>query len=273
MEDIYNPKPRRGLGRLLVNCLSFVFVLASLISASGIAAVFANPGLIEVIDPFLPGPDLEAAPTVPPTLGFPTSTNTPEIQLPPTWTPTATVTSTPSPTASPTPEPTATDTPVPAACPPPGAAGARHARPRHANGGGDDRGAVRRAAGKQRAGGEFRQRLGLCLAGCRRTGLRQESQPAGGHHGSRRRAARRRTGQSGLGHREQPAHRSGRLHDQPIRPPDRIERNDVDPAQGHGPAETVRPGLLQHVGGLRREPGLHQLERASLTILRIDENP
>jgi hypothetical protein len=114
MEDIYNPKPRRGLGRLLVNCLSFVFVLASLISASGIAAVFANPGLIEVIDPFLPGPDLEAAPTVPPTLGFPTSTNTPEIQLPPTWTPTPTVTSTPSPTASPTPEPTATDTPVPA---------------------------------------------------------------------------------------------------------------------------------------------------------------
>jgi len=114
MEDIYNPKPRRGLGRLLVNCLSFVFVLASLISASGIAAVFANPGLIEVIDPFLPGPDLEAAPTIPPTLGFPTSTNTPEIQLPPTWTPTATVTSTPSPTSSPTPEPTATDTPVPA---------------------------------------------------------------------------------------------------------------------------------------------------------------
>ena len=114
MEDIYNPKARRGLGRLLVNCLSFVFVLASLISASGIAAVFANPGLIEVIDPFLPGPDLEAAPTIPPTLGFPTSTNTPEIQLPPTWTPTATVTSTPSPTASPTPEPTATDTPVPA---------------------------------------------------------------------------------------------------------------------------------------------------------------
>ena len=114
MEDIYNPKARRGLGRLLVNCLSFVFVLASLISASGIAAVFANPGLIEVIDPFLPGPDLEAAPTVPPTLGFPTATNTPEIQLPPTWTPTATVTSTSSPTASATPEPTATDTPVPA---------------------------------------------------------------------------------------------------------------------------------------------------------------
>ena len=114
MEDIYNPKPRRGIGGLFLNCLSFIFVLATLISASGIAAVFANPGLIEVIDPFLPGPDLEAAPTIPPTLGFPTTTNTPEIQLPPTWTPTATVTSTPLPTDSPTPEPTATDTPIPA---------------------------------------------------------------------------------------------------------------------------------------------------------------
>jgi hypothetical protein len=113
MEDIYNPKPRRGIGGLILNCLSFVFVLATLISASGIAAVFANPGLIEVVDPFIPGPDLEAAPTIPPTLGFPTATHTPEIQLPPTWTPTFTVTSTSSPTASPTPEPTATDTPVP----------------------------------------------------------------------------------------------------------------------------------------------------------------
>jgi len=99
---------------MLLNCLSFVFVLAALVSASGIAAVFANPALIEVIDPFIPGPDLEAAPTIPPTLGFPTATNTPEIQLPPTWTPTATITSTSSPTASATPEPTATETPIPA---------------------------------------------------------------------------------------------------------------------------------------------------------------
>jgi hypothetical protein len=113
MEDIYNPKPRRGIVGLFLNCLSFVFVLATLISASGIAAVFANPALIEVVDPFLPGPDLEAAPTIPPTLGFPTATNTPEIQLPPTWTPTVTETSTASATASATPEPTATDTPVP----------------------------------------------------------------------------------------------------------------------------------------------------------------
>lgn len=114
MDDIYNPKPRRGLAGLLLNCFSFVFVLGALISASGIAAVFANPGLIEVVDPYIPGPDLEAAPTLPPTLGFPTETNTPEIQLPPTWTQTPTVTSTPTETSTPTPEPTATETPVPA---------------------------------------------------------------------------------------------------------------------------------------------------------------
>jgi hypothetical protein len=115
MQDIYNPKPGRGLGGLVLNILSFFFVLASIISASGIAAVFANPALIEAIDPFLPGPDLEAAPTYPPTLGFPTITNTPEIQLPPTWTPTPTETgtSTPTPTDTATPEPTATETPMP----------------------------------------------------------------------------------------------------------------------------------------------------------------
>ncbi len=120
MEDIYNPKPRRGIGGLFLNCLSFVFVLATLVSASGIAAVFANPALIEVVDPYLPGPDLEPAPTIPPTLGFPTVTNTPKIQLPPTWTPTATEISTSTPTASTTPEPTATETPVPVT-PTPGA--------------------------------------------------------------------------------------------------------------------------------------------------------
>ena len=115
MGDIYNPKRSRGIGGLLVNCLTFAFVLATLVAVSGFAAVFANPGLVEAIDPMLPGPDLEPAPTVPPTLGFPTVTNTPEIQLPPTWTqtPTDVPTSTSTPTASSTPEPTATDTPVP----------------------------------------------------------------------------------------------------------------------------------------------------------------
>ncbi|HMK09011.1 MAG TPA: hypothetical protein VK449_08290 [Anaerolineales bacterium] len=114
MDDIYNPKQRRGLGGLLVNCLSIAFVLGALIAASGFAAVFANPGLIKAVNPFIPGLNLGAAPTVPPTLGFPTVTNTPEIQLPPTWTPTSTETPTETPTSSPTLEPTATETPVPA---------------------------------------------------------------------------------------------------------------------------------------------------------------
>jgi hypothetical protein len=98
---------------LFLNCLTFVFVLASLVSASGMAAIFSNPALIEVVDPFLPGPELEPAPTIPPTLGYPTITNTPEIQLPPTWTPTSTDTPTSTPTDTPTPEPTATETPTP----------------------------------------------------------------------------------------------------------------------------------------------------------------
>jgi hypothetical protein len=98
---------------LLLNCVTFVFVLGSIISASGFAAIFANPALVEVVDPFLPGPELDPAPTIPPTLGFPTITNTPEIQLPPTWTPTSTEPPTSTPTDTPTPEPTATETPAP----------------------------------------------------------------------------------------------------------------------------------------------------------------
>jgi len=42
MEDIYHPKPRRGLAGMLLNCLSFVFVLAALVSASGIAVSFES---------------------------------------------------------------------------------------------------------------------------------------------------------------------------------------------------------------------------------------
>lgn len=113
MQDIYNPRPRRGLAGLLANCLTFVFALASLVGASGVAAVFANPDLIEIVDPYLPGVDLEPGPTLPPTLGYPTVTNTPEIYLPPTWTPTISPTPSETPTETPTPEPTATETPVP----------------------------------------------------------------------------------------------------------------------------------------------------------------
>lgn len=112
MQDIYDPKPRRGIGGLFLNCLSFVFVLASLVGAGGFAAIFANPNLIEVVDPFLPV-NFEPGPTLEPTLGFPTITNTPEIYLPPTWTATVTDTPTATPTDTATPEPTATETPTP----------------------------------------------------------------------------------------------------------------------------------------------------------------
>ena len=113
MDDIYSPRPRRGIVGLVLNCLTLVFLLATLVAASGVAAVFANPGLIEVVDPFLPGPDLGPAPTIPPTLGFPTITNTPEIQLGPTWTPTISGTPTEIPTETPSPVPTAVDTETP----------------------------------------------------------------------------------------------------------------------------------------------------------------
>lgn len=112
MQDIYDPKPRRGIAGLFLNCLTFAFVMASLVGASGFAAVFANPALIEVVDPYIPVA-LEPGPTLEPTLGFPTVTNTPEIYLPPTWTPTLSETPTSTPTETPTPEPTATETPTP----------------------------------------------------------------------------------------------------------------------------------------------------------------
>ena len=112
MDDIYNPR-RRSIGGMVLNCLTFAFVLATLIAASGFAAVFSSPGLIEIIDPFLPWPDLGAAPTIPPTLGFPTVTSTPEIMLGPTWTPTISETPSQVPTQTLSPEPTATDTPRP----------------------------------------------------------------------------------------------------------------------------------------------------------------
>jgi hypothetical protein len=113
MDDIYNPKPSRNIGRLVLNCLTIGVLLATLLAAGTIAAVFASPGMIEVVDPFLPGPDLGAAPTIPPTLGFPTITNTPEISLGPTWTPTISPMPSEVPTETPTPEPTATDTQTP----------------------------------------------------------------------------------------------------------------------------------------------------------------
>jgi predicted heme/steroid binding protein len=108
------PKTSRqgpGLGAFLANCLTMIVLLATVGAAAGMAAIFLHPSLIEQINPFLPV-QFEPAPTLPPTLGYPTTTNTPNITLPPTWTPTFTDTPTPSITPSPTPSPTATETPT-----------------------------------------------------------------------------------------------------------------------------------------------------------------
>ena len=107
---------RRGTppGALLANCLTIVILLATVLAAGAMAAIFANPSLVDAVNPFLPI-HFEPGPTTPPTLGFPTRTNTPEIRLPDTWTPTITVTFTPTDT----PTPTDTATPVPPTGTPP----------------------------------------------------------------------------------------------------------------------------------------------------------
>jgi hypothetical protein len=97
------------LKRWIFNLLTIIVFLATLAVGGVLAMVMANPYVS--FNPYPP-------PTLPPTLGPPTPTNTPEIFLPPTWT--ATITFTPGPTSTPTPTFTATlptlpalDTPTP----------------------------------------------------------------------------------------------------------------------------------------------------------------
>jgi hypothetical protein len=92
-------QPPFNVARLLLNCLTLIILLATLGVGVLFAFLFINP--YSPINPYPP-------PTLPPTLGPPTPTNTPEIFLPPTWTqtPVPTATFTPPPTS--TPEPTAT---------------------------------------------------------------------------------------------------------------------------------------------------------------------
>jgi hypothetical protein len=90
-----------SLGRVILNCLTLVVLGATLVVGLIVLALFVNP--YNPMNPFPP-------PTLPPTLGPPTPTNTPEIYLPPTWTATATWTPTPTQTATPTQTPTVTPT-------------------------------------------------------------------------------------------------------------------------------------------------------------------
>lgn len=97
----------RGTGcfGLILNLLTLIVVVAMLGVGAAFGAVFLNPYLIDSVNPYLPV-KLAPPPTLPPTLGPPTPTNTPEIYLPTQWT------ATPTTTATFTPEPTATETPT-----------------------------------------------------------------------------------------------------------------------------------------------------------------
>lgn len=101
MDDSYGERPPRDPIGLVLNLLTLGVLLVTLILAGTFIAIFLNPQL--PINPFPP-------PTLPPTLGFPTATNTPEIYLPPTWTPSPAVG--PTATSEPTlPPPTETEAP------------------------------------------------------------------------------------------------------------------------------------------------------------------
>lgn len=103
MDSAYESGAGRNYGGFFANCLTVVVLLAALAVAGVFAVVFFNPYV-----PFNPYPP----PTLPPTLGPPTATPTPEIFLPSEWTPTptrtVTVTATPVPTETATPTPEST---------------------------------------------------------------------------------------------------------------------------------------------------------------------
>jgi hypothetical protein len=103
-----------GIIGLFVNLLTLIVVVATIGVGAAFGAVFLNPYLVEAVNPYLPM-KFAPPPTLPPTLGPPTPTNTPEIYLPAQWTatPTITATATPEPTETPVP----TDTPMPTETP------------------------------------------------------------------------------------------------------------------------------------------------------------
>ncbi len=107
--DNYGRPTGFSLIGFILNILTIGVLLVTLCVGAAFVAVFVNPSLVGWVNPFLPV-QLVPPPTLPPTLGPPTATNTPEIPLPPTWTATPTITDTPTPTATATPAPT--DTPA-----------------------------------------------------------------------------------------------------------------------------------------------------------------
>ena len=98
MDDSLQPQASFNPVRLVLNCLTLAMLLLTLAVGAVVASLFINP--YSSLNPYPP-------PTLPPTLGAPTATNTPEIFLPPTWT------ASPAPTITPTRTPTSDVTPSP----------------------------------------------------------------------------------------------------------------------------------------------------------------
>lgn len=112
MDPNYDRQSGPGIGSLILNLLTMGVLLLTLCAGGAMTVVFINPATIDRIAPYLPV-KLIVPPTLMPTLGYPTATNTPEIYLPSTWTPT--------PSRTPgiaTPIPPPTDTPAPTETPP-----------------------------------------------------------------------------------------------------------------------------------------------------------
>src|SRR3989304_2273406 len=103
MDDVYQPRPRMSLGRLIINLLTLVVLLAAVGAGLLLSVVFLNPYL-----PFNPYPP--PTPPPPPPLPPPTHTH-PRPLPPPPWT--ATISPPPRATEPPTPteEPTETESP------------------------------------------------------------------------------------------------------------------------------------------------------------------
>lgn len=119
MDDPFDPTPPSGglnIGRLILNVLTIIVLLVTVYVGFRFVMIFLNPQ--SSTNPFPP-------PTLPPTLGPPTPTNTPAIMLPteipPTSTPrplpTIVPTSTETPEATVTPEFTVTPEESPAVTP------------------------------------------------------------------------------------------------------------------------------------------------------------
>lgn len=110
----YESAPRRSPrpGVIMLNLLTAVMVLTSLCVGGAYVALFLNPQ--SAWNPWPPA-------TYAPTLGPPTATATPNIYLPPTWTPTSSVgmalpdTPTPPPASTPVPPPPTAEEPLPTA--------------------------------------------------------------------------------------------------------------------------------------------------------------